>query len=95
LHQVDLHALYRQSIEEDEAGLDSAFAEGDRAHVGHFAHRLKGAALMVDARAMAGYAESVEMTARSNAPLSDATDALASLQEEVSRWLAGDDVSAR
>jgi two-component system sensor histidine kinase EvgS len=95
LQQVDLHALYRQSIEEDEAALDSAFAEGDRAHVGHFAHRLKGAALMVDARAMAGHAESVEMTARSNAPLSDATDALASLQEEVSRWLAGDDVSAR
>jgi two-component system sensor histidine kinase EvgS len=94
LQQVDLHALYRQSIEEDEASLDSAFAEGDREHVVHFAHRLKGAALMVDAKAMAGYAESVEMIARSDAPLSGAATALTSLQEEVSRWLAAGDVSA-
>ena len=93
LQQVDLHTLYRQSIEEDEAALDSAFAEGDRAHVVHFAHRLKGAALMVDAKAMAGYAESVEMIAGSQAPLSDAKDALTSLQEEVSRWLAAGNVS--
>jgi two-component system, NarL family, sensor histidine kinase EvgS len=94
LQQVDLHALYRQSIEEDEAALDSAFAEGDRALVVHFAHRLKGAALMLDAKAMAGYAESVEMVARSEAPLSDAQLSLASLQEEISRWLAAGDISA-
>ena len=93
LRKVDLHALYRQSVEEDEAALDSAFAEDDREHVVHFAHRLKGAALMVDAKALAGYAESVEMIARSDAPLSDAKDALISLQEEVSRWLAAGDVS--
>ena len=93
LRQVDLHALYRQSVEEDEAALDSAFAEGDREHVVHFAHRLKGAALMVDAKALAGYAESVEMIARSDAPVSDAKAALMSLQEEVSRWLAAGDVS--
>ena len=93
LQHVDLHALYRQSIEEDDAALDSAFAEQDRDHVAHFAHRLKGAALMVQAQAMAGYAETIEMIARSDAPLSEAEAALASLQKEVSRWLAASDPS--
>ena len=87
--QVDLHALYRQSFEEDEAALDSAFAENDRAQVTHFAHRLKGAAMMIGADAMADCAASVETIARSEAPLSDAQGALVALQGEVSRWLAG------
>jgi two-component system sensor histidine kinase EvgS len=86
--QIDLHELYRQSIEEDDAALDSAFAEGDRERVVHFAHRLKGAALMIEATVLAGHAESIEAIARSAAPLRDAEAALASLQEEISRWLA-------
>ena len=94
MKQVDLHALYRQSIEEDDAALDSAFAVGDREQVMHFAHRLKGAALMVHATVMAAHAETIEAIARSDAPLGDAQAALTSLQEEISRWLATGDVSA-
>ena len=88
LRQVDLHALYRQSVEEDEAALDSAFAEHDRELVIHYAHRLKGAGLMVGALAIAGHAETVETIARSDAPLSHAEPALSSLQVAVSHWLA-------
>ncbi|HEX7816633.1 ATP-binding protein [Dyella sp.] len=88
LQVVDLHALYRQSVEEDEAALDSSLADGDRERVIHHAHRLKGAGMMVGASVLAEHAQAIEMAARGGQSLDSLQGEWDALQQAIASWLA-------
>ena len=55
---------FHEAMAEDLAALRRAFAAGDTASAAHHAHRIRGAALMVDAAAVAAPADALEEIAR-------------------------------
>jgi two-component system sensor histidine kinase EvgS len=86
-HSIDMFELYKASIEEDAQALKDALAKEDRDNIIHFAHRIKGAALMISAEGMAQSAGHIEDLAKAaNDPA--IADALQKLQEEIARWIA-------
>lgn len=86
---VDLHALYKASMKEDMVALQAAVADGDHRLATHLAHRIKGAALMADADAMASCAEKLEAILESGAQDREtAARALDDLDTEVTCWLS-------
>ncbi len=58
---------FHEAMAEDLAALRRAFAAGDTVRAVHHAHRISGAALMVDAAAVAASAEALEGIARGDA----------------------------
>jgi CheY-like chemotaxis protein len=84
---IDMFELYKASIEEDAQALEHALAKEDRDNVIHFAHRIKGAALMINADGMAQSAGHVEDLAKA-ANDSAIAEALQELQEEIAKWIA-------
>ena len=84
---IDMFELYKASIEEDAQALEDALAREDRDNVIHFAHRIKGAALMINAEGMAQSAGRVEELAKAANDLGVA-EALRELQDEIAKWIA-------
>jgi len=84
---IDMFELYKASIEEDAQALKDALAKEDRDNAIHFAHRIKGAALMINADGMAQSAGRVEELAKSSGDQA-ATEALQALQDEIAKWIA-------
>jgi two-component system sensor histidine kinase EvgS len=84
---IDMFALYKASIEEDVQALEDALMREDRDHTIHFAHRIKGAALMINADGMAQSAGRVEELAKA---VNDqaAAEELQVLQDEIAKWIA-------
>lgn len=60
----DIRALYQASMAEDVHAAEQAVKRRHRDEVAHFAHRIKGAALMLGAQPMADAADRLEQTAR-------------------------------
>lgn len=84
---VDMFELYKASIEEDMRALEDALAREDHDNAIHFAHRIKGAALMINADGMAQSAGRVEELAKAGEDVA-AAQALPILQEEFAKWVA-------
>ncbi|MFC3650397.1 ATP-binding protein [Dyella humi] len=84
---IDMFELYKASIEEDAQALEDALAREDRDNAIHFAHRIKGAALMINADGMAQAAGHVEELAKA-ANDTIAVEALQELQKEIAKWIA-------
>lgn len=87
---ADLRALYKASMQEDMAALQKAFALGDYQRAAQLAHRMKGAALMADAGAVASHADALEAVLEEDAQDNDVAvqTALGDLYAEVTRWIA-------
>jgi len=84
---IDMFELYKASIEEDAQALKDALAKEDRDNAIHFAHRIKGAALMINADGMAQSAGRVEELAKA-ANDAAAVEALRELHDEIAKWIA-------
>lgn len=84
---IDMFELYKASIEEDALALEDALAREDRDNAIHFAHRIKGAALMINADGMAQSASRVEELAKV-ASDTTAIEALHALRREITKWIA-------
>ncbi|HET7333275.1 ATP-binding protein [Dyella sp.] len=84
---IDMFELYKASIEEDAQALKDALAKEDRDNIIHFAHRIKGAALMIGAEGMAQSAGRLEELVKAANGLG-VSEALQALQEEIAKWIA-------
>lgn len=84
---IDMFELYKASIEEDAHALEDALMREDRENAIHFSHRIKGAALMINADGMAQSASHVEELAKA-ANDAAALAALKVLQREIAKWMA-------
>jgi len=84
---IDMFELYRSSIEEDAQALEDALKREDRDNTIHFAHRIKGAALMINADGMAQSASRVEELAKAANGVV-VVQALQVLQKEIAKWVA-------
>lgn len=84
---IDLFELYKASIEEDAQALENALSRNDRDNAIHFAHRIKGAALMINADGMAESAGRIEELAKA-ANDAAAAEALPALHGEIAKWIA-------
>jgi|GEM_PF-1300040 len=76
---IDLRALYQTSMTEDILAIEQAIQRRQGEETAHFAHRIKGAALMLDAQEMADAADRLEQAAR-NATAAGAEQMEAMLQ---------------
>ncbi|GGA28268.1 hypothetical protein GCM10010981_16300 [Dyella nitratireducens] len=65
---TDIRALYQTSMAEDIQAIEQAMKDQNAEEVAHFAHRIKGAALMLAAQESADAADRLEQGARSAAP---------------------------
>jgi CheY-like chemotaxis protein len=90
LSPADLRALYKVSMKEDMAALQEAFAQGDHQRAAQLAHRMKGAALMADAGAVASHADALESALEADTQDNElvAQTALDHLQAEVAQWVS-------
>ncbi|HUB91819.1 MAG TPA: response regulator [Dyella sp.] len=61
---IGLRALYQASMAEDILAIEQAIKRRQGEEIAHFAHRMKGAALMLGAREMADAADRLEQVAR-------------------------------
>ncbi|PLC03928.1 hypothetical protein CY658_17960 [Variovorax sp. RO1] len=75
-----------EAMAEELAALRSTFAAGDATGAAHHAHRLRGAALMVEAAAVAAFADALEGIARSDTASSGTR--VAALLDELGRALS-------
>ena len=85
-HGTAVPPQMHEAMAEELAALRSTFAAADAAGAAHHAHRLKGAALMVEAGAVAAFADALEGIARGDTA-SDRTR-VAALLDELGRALS-------
>jgi CheY-like chemotaxis protein len=69
--EIDLRALYQASMAEDILATEQAIQRRQGEETAHFAHRIKGAALMLGAREMADAADRLEQAARNAVAVED------------------------
>jgi two-component system sensor histidine kinase EvgS len=81
----DMFKSYRTSFEEDVLELKTAVAQDDVERVAYLAHRIRGAALMAQARGVAREACRVETMTQAADP-QGAAEALVALQAEIRHW---------
>jgi CheY-like chemotaxis protein len=87
---VDIRALYQASMDEDVHAIEQAMQTRHAGELVHFAHRIKGAALMLGAREVADAADRLEQAAKGATPFDGAQMEcmLRVLKEGIARYFA-------
>lgn len=90
---IDIRALYQVSMDEDIHAVEQAIKNCDAEDLAHFAHRIKGAALMLGAHEAADMADQLEQKARGAIvpDMAQMERVLSPLKEAIARYFASVD----